>query len=66
AITRKQRRGKVKAVHYNDTPIPHMRLYLFEGNFWFPRLLQNLTTDSDGFATFSFSTDTFTGDIDLS
>uniref|UniRef100_A0A3P9PFK9 Alpha-2-macroglobulin-like n=1 Tax=Poecilia reticulata TaxID=8081 RepID=A0A3P9PFK9_POERE len=57
--------GKVKAVHYNDTPIPDMPLYLFEGNVWSPNLLQNLTTDTDGFATFSISTETFSGDVSL-
>ncbi|XP_032446213.1 alpha-2-macroglobulin-like isoform X1 [Xiphophorus hellerii] len=58
--------GKVKAVHYNDTPIPDMSLYLFEGNVWSPNLLQNLTTDTDGFATFSLSTETLSGDVSLS
>uniref|UniRef100_A0A4W6FDL3 Alpha-2-macroglobulin-like n=1 Tax=Lates calcarifer TaxID=8187 RepID=A0A4W6FDL3_LATCA len=51
--------GKVKAVHYNDTPIPDMVLYLLESDRW----LQNLTTDSDGVATFSFSTANFQRDI---
>ncbi|KAM4590251.1 alpha-2-macroglobulin-like [Fundulus diaphanus] len=58
--------GKVKAVHYNDTPMSHMPVYLFEGHVWSATLLQNLTTDSDGFATFSVSTDTFSQDIRLS
>ncbi|PWA22089.1 hypothetical protein CCH79_00010255 [Gambusia affinis] len=57
--------GKVKAVHYNDTPIPDMPLYLFEGNVWSPNLLKNLTTDTNGFATFSLSTETFSGDVSL-
>ncbi|XP_038129376.1 alpha-2-macroglobulin-like isoform X2 [Cyprinodon tularosa] len=57
--------GKVKAVHYNDTPIPHMPLYLFGGSRWSASLLQNLTTDSNGFATFSVSTDAFDGDTRL-
>ncbi|XP_007575634.1 alpha-2-macroglobulin-like [Poecilia formosa] len=57
--------GKVKAVHYNDTPIPDMPLYLFEGHVWSPNLLQNLTTDTDGFASFSINTETFSGDVSL-
>ncbi|XP_038548727.1 alpha-2-macroglobulin-like [Micropterus salmoides] len=57
--------GKVKAVHYNNTPIPDMPVYLFEGERWSARLVQNLTTDSDGIATFSFSTANFKGDIHL-
>uniref|UniRef100_A0A3Q2EBV8 Alpha-2-macroglobulin-P-like n=1 Tax=Cyprinodon variegatus TaxID=28743 RepID=A0A3Q2EBV8_CYPVA len=56
---------QVKAVHYNNTPIPHMPLYLFGGKIWSIRLLQNLTTDSNGFTTFSVSTDTFVGDTHL-
>ncbi|PWA28033.1 hypothetical protein CCH79_00012155 [Gambusia affinis] len=55
--------GKVKAVHCNGMPISNMTLYLIEGHVWSSRLLQNLTTDSNGFATFTVSTDTFDGDI---
>ncbi|KAL6103005.1 a2ml1 [Pungitius sinensis] len=57
--------GKVQAVYYNDTPIPDMRLHLFEGETGSARLLQNLTTNSDGFAMFSFSTAGLEGDIQL-
>ncbi|XP_067363562.1 alpha-2-macroglobulin-like isoform X2 [Channa argus] len=57
--------GKVKAVYFNDTPIADMAVYLFEGETWSSRLLQNLTTDSDGVATFSFSTANFSKDIVL-
>ncbi|KAK2846829.1 hypothetical protein Q5P01_009828 [Channa striata] len=57
--------GKVKAVYYNNTPIAHMPVYLFEGERWSPRHLLNLTTDSDGVATFSISTDDYSGDIKL-
>ncbi|XP_039986149.1 alpha-2-macroglobulin-like isoform X2 [Xiphias gladius] len=57
--------GKVKVVHYNDTPIPHMPVYLFEGERWSSHWLQNLTTDSNGVATFSFSTAKLKGDIQL-
>ncbi|XP_053279686.1 alpha-2-macroglobulin [Pleuronectes platessa] len=57
--------GKVKAVHFNDTPIADMKVYLFEGVRWSSRLLQNLTSDSDGVATFSFSTAELNGEINL-
>ncbi|XP_042342008.1 LOW QUALITY PROTEIN: alpha-2-macroglobulin-like [Plectropomus leopardus] len=57
--------GKVKAVHYNDTPIPDMPLYLFEGERWSASRLQNLTTNSDGVATFSVNTADFDRDIEL-
>ncbi|XP_078102954.1 LOW QUALITY PROTEIN: alpha-2-macroglobulin-like [Sander vitreus] len=57
--------GKVKAVYYNNTPIPDMPVFLFEGERWSSRWLQNLTTDSDGVATFSVSTANFEGDIHL-
>uniref|UniRef100_A0A4W6CVY5 Alpha-2-macroglobulin bait region domain-containing protein n=1 Tax=Lates calcarifer TaxID=8187 RepID=A0A4W6CVY5_LATCA len=58
--------GKVSAkFHYNDTPIPDMAVYLLEGERWSTRQLQNLTTDSDGVATFSFSTAHLQGDIQL-
>ncbi|XP_044209159.1 alpha-2-macroglobulin-like [Thunnus albacares] len=58
--------GKVKAVYYNDTPIADKPLYLFKGARWSSHLLQNLTTDSNGIATFSLSTATLHGDIRLS
>ncbi|XP_076591398.1 alpha-2-macroglobulin-like [Chaetodon auriga] len=57
--------GKVKAVHYNNTPIPDMPVYLFEGERWSSRRLKNLTTDSDGVAAFSFSTANHKGSIHL-
>ncbi|XP_041795894.1 alpha-2-macroglobulin-like [Chelmon rostratus] len=57
--------GKVKAVYYNNTPIPDMPLYLFEGERWASRRLENLTTDSDGVAAFSLSTANFQGNIHL-
>ncbi|XP_075938108.1 alpha-2-macroglobulin-like [Anarhichas minor] len=56
--------GKIQAVHYNNTPIPDMPLYLFEGERS-SRRLQNLTTNNDGVATFSFSTAELKGDIQL-
>ncbi|XP_075938143.1 alpha-2-macroglobulin-like [Anarhichas minor] len=57
--------GKIQAVHYNNTPIPDMPLYLFEGQRRSSRRLQNLTTNNDGVATFSFSTAELNGDIQL-
>uniref|UniRef100_A0A672JDB3 Alpha-1-macroglobulin-like n=1 Tax=Salarias fasciatus TaxID=181472 RepID=A0A672JDB3_SALFA len=55
----------VKAVDYSGKPIPDMPLYLFQGQRWSPTRLQNLTTDSEGLATFSVSTDSFIGDVVL-
>ncbi|XP_007575635.1 alpha-2-macroglobulin-like [Poecilia formosa] len=57
--------GKVKAVDYDDRPIPHMKLLLFKEGRHSQWLLQNLTTDSNGVAAFSISTDTFNGEIKL-
>ncbi|XP_056297584.1 alpha-2-macroglobulin-like [Pseudoliparis swirei] len=57
--------GKVQAVHYNKTPIADMPLYLFEGERWSSRRLQNLTTNSHGVASFTLSTAELVGDIQL-
>uniref|UniRef100_UPI003AAE80E9 alpha-2-macroglobulin-like n=1 Tax=Centroberyx gerrardi TaxID=166262 RepID=UPI003AAE80E9 len=57
--------GKVKAVYFNNTPIPNKLVHLFEGGRWSARLIQNLTTDSDGIATFSLNTADLRGDINL-
>uniref|UniRef100_A0A667YR39 Alpha-2-macroglobulin bait region domain-containing protein n=1 Tax=Myripristis murdjan TaxID=586833 RepID=A0A667YR39_9TELE len=57
--------GKVKAVYFNEAPIPDYSVYLFEGNRWSARRLQNLTTDRNGVASFSLSTSNFRGDIIL-
>ena len=55
---------QVKAVYLNDTPIPDMLLHLFEGERWSEkRLSQNLTTDSDGVASFLFNTSRFQADF---
>lgn len=56
---------QVKAVHYNNTPIPDMAVYLFEGERWSTRRIENLTTNSDGIATFSFDTANLKRDIKL-
>uniref|UniRef100_A0A672JD68 Alpha-2-macroglobulin domain-containing protein n=1 Tax=Salarias fasciatus TaxID=181472 RepID=A0A672JD68_SALFA len=55
--------GKIRALHYNNTPIPDLPVFLFES--WFQNLIQNLTTDSNGTAAFSMRTDTFKGDVHL-
>ncbi|CAL8350317.1 unnamed protein product [Lota lota] len=58
--------GKVKAVYFNDTPIPDMLVHLFEGERWsVKRLTQNLTTDSDGVASFLFNTSRFQDNFQL-
>ncbi|XP_017163865.1 alpha-2-macroglobulin-like isoform X2 [Poecilia reticulata] len=56
--------GKVKAVHYNDMPMSHQSLYLYRGD-WPRHILQKLTTDVHGFASFSFRTDALREDIFL-
>ena len=56
---------QVRAVYYNDTPIADMPMYLFEGHIWNARRVENLTTNSDGIATFSFSTANRHDDIKL-
>ncbi|XP_034557119.1 alpha-2-macroglobulin-like protein 1 [Notolabrus celidotus] len=57
--------GKIKAVRHDETPIPNMPVHLFEGERWSARLLQNLTTNSEGIAAFSISTAGFKNDIQL-
>uniref|UniRef100_A0A668RZQ9 Alpha-2-macroglobulin-like n=1 Tax=Oreochromis aureus TaxID=47969 RepID=A0A668RZQ9_OREAU len=52
--------GKVSLTCFCDAPV-----YLFTGQLWQTRSLQNLTTDSNGVASFSFSTDNFDQDIQL-
>uniref|UniRef100_A0AAZ1X7C1 Alpha-2-macroglobulin-like n=1 Tax=Oreochromis aureus TaxID=47969 RepID=A0AAZ1X7C1_OREAU len=57
--------GKVRAVYHNNTPVCDAPVYLFTGQMLQTRSLQNLTTDSNGVASFSFSTDNFDQDIQL-
>uniref|UniRef100_A0A668RTJ7 Alpha-2-macroglobulin-like n=1 Tax=Oreochromis aureus TaxID=47969 RepID=A0A668RTJ7_OREAU len=52
--------GKVSLTCFCDAPV-----YLFTGQMRQTRSLQNLTTDSNGVASFSFSTDNFDQDIQL-
>ncbi|KAL0973002.1 hypothetical protein UPYG_G00197570 [Umbra pygmaea] len=48
--------GKIKVVHFNDTPINDMSVYLIEGQWSSARNLLNLTTDIHGIASFSINT----------
>ncbi|XP_026082079.1 alpha-2-macroglobulin-like isoform X1 [Carassius auratus] len=48
--------GKIKISNFKDAPIQNKVVYLFEGETWSSNLLLNLTTDSDGFASFSLNT----------
>uniref|UniRef100_A0A674CHB4 Alpha-2-macroglobulin-like n=1 Tax=Salmo trutta TaxID=8032 RepID=A0A674CHB4_SALTR len=48
--------GKINVVHFNNTPISDMSVYLLEKNGWSSHHLQNLTTDSHGTASFSLNT----------
>uniref|UniRef100_A0AAZ1XJ26 Alpha-2-macroglobulin bait region domain-containing protein n=2 Tax=Oreochromis aureus TaxID=47969 RepID=A0AAZ1XJ26_OREAU len=57
--------GKVRAVYHNNTPVCDAPVYLFTGQMRQTHSLQNLTTDSNGVASFSFSTDNFDQDIQL-
>ncbi|KAF3847190.1 hypothetical protein F7725_020218, partial [Dissostichus mawsoni] len=54
---------QVKAVYYNNTPIADMPVYLFMGERRSAHWIQNLTTDSNGVAPFSFSTVNVNGNI---
>lgn len=56
---------QVIAVDYYNAPVPEKSLYLFEGEMWSSRLLQNLTTNKNGVATFSFGTSKYSGNIQL-
>ncbi|KAK0143280.1 Alpha-2-macroglobulin [Merluccius polli] len=58
--------GKVKAVYFNNTPIPDKLLHLFEVKSWsVSHLIQNLTTDSDGIASFSLNSSRFQDNFQL-
>ncbi|CAG06491.1 unnamed protein product [Tetraodon nigroviridis] len=54
--------GKIKVVHYNDTPIADKQIQLLNDKSWQGHVLQNLTTDADGIATFSLNTTLFNGE----
>ncbi|KAJ7990516.1 hypothetical protein DPEC_G00301150 [Dallia pectoralis] len=49
-------KAEIKAVHFNDTPIADLSVYLFEGKWSDARRLLNLTTDIHGVASFSINT----------
>uniref|UniRef100_A0A3P9MFC6 Alpha-2-macroglobulin-like protein 1 n=1 Tax=Oryzias latipes TaxID=8090 RepID=A0A3P9MFC6_ORYLA len=51
--------GKVKAVYYNNTPIANMLVHLSDDHLWSMDRPLNLTTDSNGVATFSLNTTTY-------
>ncbi|KAM6959281.1 alpha-2-macroglobulin-P-like [Aplochiton taeniatus] len=50
--------AKVKALHFNDTPMADKPAFVFVGPSWSARRIQNLTTDSQGIASFSLDTST--------
>lgn len=49
---------QINVVHFNNTPISDMLVYLLEKKGWSSHHLQNLTTDSHGVASFSLNTTT--------
>ncbi|XP_052431626.1 alpha-2-macroglobulin [Carassius gibelio] len=48
--------GKIKIVNLKGAPLQNKDVYLLEGKLWSSKLLLNLTTDSDGLASFSLNT----------
>ncbi|XP_039541680.1 alpha-2-macroglobulin-like [Pimephales promelas] len=48
--------GKISVSRFNGTPIANKVVYLLDGNSWPNKLLQNLTTNQKGLATFSLNT----------
>uniref|UniRef100_A0A673HXK8 Alpha-2-macroglobulin-like n=1 Tax=Sinocyclocheilus rhinocerous TaxID=307959 RepID=A0A673HXK8_9TELE len=59
--------GKVCLISfYINTPLQNKDVYLLEGKRWSSKLLLNLTTDSDGLASFSLNTSSLSeSDINL-
>ncbi|XP_077064681.1 alpha-2-macroglobulin-like isoform X2 [Siphateles boraxobius] len=58
--------GKIKLSNFKGASIQNKDVYLMEGYTWSPKLLLNLTTDSDGLASFSFNTSSHSkSDINL-
>ncbi|XP_077093448.1 alpha-2-macroglobulin-like [Siphateles boraxobius] len=60
--------GKIKVSNFKGAPIQNKEVYLMEGrpHTLSPKLLLNLTTDSDGLASFSFNTSSHSkSDINL-
>ncbi|KAI7790049.1 alpha-2-macroglobulin-1 [Triplophysa rosa] len=50
--------GKIKCTDFKESPVPNKDVYLFVRENWSPKLLFNLTTDSDGLAAFLLNTST--------
>uniref|UniRef100_A0A8C2BBK7 Uncharacterized protein n=1 Tax=Cyprinus carpio TaxID=7962 RepID=A0A8C2BBK7_CYPCA len=48
--------GSIKLSNFKGAPIQNKVVYLLEGETWSSKLLLNLTTDSDGLASFSLNT----------
>ncbi|KAL7831784.1 hypothetical protein AOLI_G00293320 [Acnodon oligacanthus] len=48
--------GKIKVSTFSGKPIPNKKVYLLDGRSWSPSLLQSLTTDVNGLASFLFNT----------
>ncbi|XP_073673332.1 alpha-2-macroglobulin-like [Garra rufa] len=48
--------GKIKLLNFKGAPVQNKVVYLLEGEPWSSKLLLNLTTDSDGLASFSLNT----------
>ncbi|XP_067306985.1 alpha-2-macroglobulin-like isoform X2 [Pseudorasbora parva] len=58
--------GKIKLAYLNGRPLQNKEVYLLEGKKWASKLLLNLTTDSDGLASFSLNTSNLSkSDINL-
>ncbi|XP_048014337.1 alpha-2-macroglobulin-like isoform X2 [Megalobrama amblycephala] len=58
--------GKIKLSNLKGAPIQNKQVYLIEDKHWTSKLLLNLTTDSDGLASFSLNTSSLSEqDIDL-
>ncbi|CAM4552778.1 unnamed protein product [Leuciscus chuanchicus] len=48
--------GKIKLANLKGAPLQNKKVYLLEGKRWTSKRLLNLTTDSDGLASFSLNT----------
>ncbi|MCJ0138845.1 hypothetical protein J0W91_19385, partial [Clostridioides difficile] len=58
--------GKIKLTNLNGAPLQNKDVYLLEGKRWHSKRLLNLTTDSDGLASFSLNTSSLSkSDINL-
>ncbi|KAF4104075.1 alpha-2-macroglobulin-like [Onychostoma macrolepis] len=58
--------GKIKLENLNGAPLQNKDVYLLEGKRWSSKRLLNLTTDSDGLASFSLNTSSLSkSDINL-